>query len=86
MFALAATFTPEHRSLLILIQGYHDILSVLILTLCPESPPAGAFSPEGSPELAETLACAERVSLHLIRDSMTQDLDPVMGQLKCVPT
>ncbi|KAL5522754.1 hypothetical protein ACEPAG_8772 [Sanghuangporus baumii] len=46
-------------------QGYHDIISVLYLTL-PEE---------------EQLACAEKMSLHRLRDSMGKGLEPLLGLL-----
>ncbi|GAC77182.1 predicted GTPase activator protein [Moesziomyces antarcticus T-34] len=64
-------------------QGYHDILSVVLLTLASTSPLAsasGLFADDDQEALVELVA--ERISLHLIRDSMTPDLLPVMGQLK----
>ncbi|KAG6897058.1 hypothetical protein C0992_004377 [Termitomyces sp. T32_za158] len=47
-------------------QGYHDIVSVLYLTL---------------PEELQ-LACAEKISLHRVRDSMGPTLEPVLGLLR----
>ncbi|KAJ7155489.1 rab-GTPase-TBC domain-containing protein [Mycena crocata] len=47
-------------------QGYHDIVTVLLLT-CP-------------PELQ--LPCAEQLSLQRVRDSMGSTLDPVLGLLR----
>ena len=49
-------------------QGYHDIMSILLLVL-------------GDLELAK--ACAEKMSLHRLRDSMGPGLDPVLGYLRC---
>ncbi|KAL5522985.1 GYP8 [Sanghuangporus sanghuang] len=46
-------------------QGYHDIISVLYLTL-PEE---------------EQLACAEKMSLHRLRDAMGKGLEPLLGLL-----
>ncbi|KAL5498969.1 GYP8 [Sanghuangporus vaninii] len=46
-------------------QGYHDIISVLYLTL-PEE---------------EHLACAEKMSLHRLRDAMGKGLEPLLGLL-----
>ncbi|SJX65202.1 related to GYP8-GTPase-activating protein [Sporisorium reilianum f. sp. reilianum] len=57
-------------------QGYHDILSILLLALSP-SPSSPSPRDQAILELA-----ASRLSLHVIRDSMTRDLLPVMGQLK----
>lgn len=47
-------------------QGYHDIISVLFLTLPPDL----------------QLACAEKLSLHRVRDSMGSTLEPVLGLLR----
>ncbi|KAF5378866.1 hypothetical protein D9615_006927 [Tricholomella constricta] len=47
-------------------QGYHDIVSVLFLTL---------------PEDLQ-LQCAEKISLHRVRDSMGSTLEPVLGLLR----
>ncbi|KAK0203726.1 rab-GTPase-TBC domain-containing protein [Desarmillaria ectypa] len=47
-------------------QGYHDIISVLFLTL----PPDIQFS------------CAEKMSLHRVRDSMGHGLEPILGLLR----
>ncbi|ESK88537.1 tbc1 domain member 20 [Moniliophthora roreri MCA 2997] len=47
-------------------QGYHDIITVLFLTLPPEM----------------QLLCAEKLSLHRVRDSMGSTLEPVVGLLK----
>ncbi|TFK38258.1 rab-GTPase-TBC domain-containing protein [Crucibulum laeve] len=47
-------------------QGYHDIITVLFLTLPPEL----------------RLSCAEKFSLHRVRDSMGSSLEPVLGLLR----
>ncbi|PCH34972.1 hypothetical protein WOLCODRAFT_139669 [Wolfiporia cocos MD-104 SS10] len=47
-------------------QGYHDIVSVVYLTL-----------PEGL-----QLPCVEKLSLHRVRDSMGASLEPVVGLLR----
>ncbi|KAH9478599.1 TBC1 domain family member 20 [Psilocybe cubensis] len=47
-------------------QGYHDIVTVLFLTLPPEM----------------QLVCAEKLSLHRLRDSMGSGLEPVLGLLR----
>ncbi|KAF8512553.1 rab-GTPase-TBC domain-containing protein [Hysterangium stoloniferum] len=47
-------------------QGYHDIITVLFLTLPPEL----------------VLPCAEKLSLHRLRDSMGKGLEPLVGQLR----
>lgn len=73
--------TLSHFPSLSYFQGYHDILTVLLLTLSPEPPsPSHLFSSRRTQFILEL--SAERVSLFLIRDSMTRDLLPIMGQLK----
>ncbi|PBK67533.1 hypothetical protein ARMSODRAFT_989032 [Armillaria solidipes] len=47
-------------------QGYHDIVSVLFLTLPPEI----------------QFPCAEKMSLHRVRDSMGHGLEPILGLLR----
>lgn len=47
-------------------QGYHDIMTVIYLTLPREL----------------QLACAEKLSLHRLRDSMLHSLEPVLGLLR----
>ncbi|THV05368.1 hypothetical protein K435DRAFT_961136 [Dendrothele bispora CBS 962.96] len=47
-------------------QGYHDIITVIFLTLPSE----------------RQLACAEKISLHRVRDSMGSSLEPVLGLLR----
>jgi hypothetical protein len=49
-------------------QGFHDIITVLFLTL---------------PEELQ-LVCAEKISLHRLRDAMGKGLEPVLGLLRCV--
>ncbi|EIN08170.1 hypothetical protein PUNSTDRAFT_52640 [Punctularia strigosozonata HHB-11173 SS5] len=47
-------------------QGYHDVMTVLFLTLPSES----------------RLPCAEKMSLHRLRDAMGTSLEPIIGQLR----
>ncbi|KAF9051639.1 rab-GTPase-TBC domain-containing protein [Panaeolus papilionaceus] len=47
-------------------QGYHDIVTVIFLTLPPEL----------------HVACVEKLSLHRLRDSMGAGLEPVLGLLR----
>lgn len=47
-------------------QGYHDIVTVVLLTLPPEL----------------QLPCVEKLSLHRVRDSMGPTLEPVLGLLR----
>ncbi|TFY64550.1 hypothetical protein EVG20_g5909, partial [Dentipellis fragilis] len=49
-------------------QGYHDIITVLLLTLPPHA----------------QLRAAERLSLHRLRDSMGRTLEPLVGLLRYV--
>ncbi|KAF8636972.1 hypothetical protein AX17_003133 [Amanita inopinata Kibby_2008] len=56
----------RNRPKLSYFQGYHDIMTVLYLTLPPET----------------QLACAEKLSLHRLRDSMLPSLEPVIGLLR----
>ncbi|THH31072.1 hypothetical protein EUX98_g3118 [Antrodiella citrinella] len=55
----------RRRPALSYFQGYHDIVSVLFLTLPPEV----------------QLVCAEKLSLQRVRDSMGATLEPVVGLL-----
>ena len=69
------------------LQGYHDILSIILLTLNPTEPPSIVSERTESPwdsiqDRDLTLKACERISLHFVRDSMTENMDPVMGQLK----
>lgn len=50
------------------LKGFHDIVTVIFLTLPPEL----------------QLACAEKMSLHRLRDSMGKGLEPLLGLLRCV--
>ncbi|KAG5651878.1 hypothetical protein H0H81_007072 [Sphagnurus paluster] len=50
----------------VLYPGYHDVVSVIFLTL---------------PEEIQ-LACVEKISLHRVRDSMGATLEPVLGLLR----
>jgi hypothetical protein len=48
------------------VKGYHDIITVLFLTLPPDM----------------QLSCAEKLSLQRVRDSMCSSLEPVLGLLR----
>lgn len=48
------------------VQGYHDIITVLFLTLSE----------------SDQLLCAEKMSLHRLRDAMGKGLEPLMGLLQ----
>ncbi|EJD51797.1 hypothetical protein AURDEDRAFT_181399 [Auricularia subglabra TFB-10046 SS5] len=62
--AIVSTF--RRRPKLHYFQGYHDIVSVLFLTLPSESLPHAV----------------EKMSLHRLRDSMGNGLEPMIGQLR----
>jgi hypothetical protein len=61
-----AEHKPSAKSLPFCLQGYHDIVTVLFLTLPPEL----------------QLVCIEKLSLHRLRDSMGLGLEPVLGLLR----
>ncbi|KAH9815524.1 rab-GTPase-TBC domain-containing protein [Melampsora americana] len=75
-------------------QGYHDVVSVFLLTFVdlkvrtsPMIKTEGAILEESKPlDDSENLALLSRVvkrfTLHRIRDSMTTNLDPIMGYLR----
>ncbi|TFK19355.1 hypothetical protein FA15DRAFT_709065 [Coprinopsis marcescibilis] len=65
LFDLITTLFRKRRKLSYF-QGYHDIMTVISLTVPPE----------------HRLACAEKVSLHRVRDSMGASLEPVLGLLR----
>ncbi|CAD6890879.1 unnamed protein product [Tilletia controversa] len=71
----------QRRKALSYYQGYHDVLTVLLLTLLPDTnePDSVAAIPSIPPELH---LAAERLSLHWLRDAMTRNLDAVMGHLR----
>lgn len=59
-------------------QGYHDIISVLLTVLIPE--PGNIADAETA--LQVVVAASSRLSLHLLRDNMTVNMEPSMGHLK----
>jgi hypothetical protein len=50
----------------LLLQGYHDVITIIFLTLPSEM----------------HLPCAEKLSLHRVRDSMGAGLEPLLGLLR----
>ncbi|WFD41539.1 GTPase-activating protein gyp8 [Malassezia psittaci] len=64
-------------------QGFHDIASVLLLTLSPTLPEEGETWPsiEDQHFVQRSL---DKISLHVVRDSMSSNMDPILGQLKIV--
>jgi hypothetical protein len=59
-------------------QGYHDVISVLLVVLIPQA--EGIVDIEKS--LESVVEVASRLSLHLLRDNMTVNMEPTMGHLK----
>ena len=62
----------ENRKANEFLKGYHDIISVLVLTLAPS---------EGD-DLERLESAAEKLSLHRLRDAIGQDLEPLLGVLR----
>lgn len=65
-------------------QGFHDITTVLYLTLLSKAPRRRAekFTPEERAEWAELVRASEIVALCRTRDAMGKGLAPMMGMLK----
>lgn len=61
-------------------QGLHDIVAILLLTLCPGS----KEEPVSNDDLVKLQNVVNYVCLHFVRDSMTRDLMPAMSHLKVV--
>ena len=59
-------------------KGYHDVISVLYLTLQDSEQSSGLYPSE------LLVSCGEQMSLHRLRDSMGPGLDPLVGSLRCV--
>ena len=53
-------------------QGYHDIISVLVLTMAPSE----------SDDLERLESAAEKLSLHRLRDAMGPGMEPLVGMLR----
>ncbi|CAO1630148.1 unnamed protein product [Parajaminaea phylloscopi] len=64
-------------------QGYHDVLSVLLLVLCPREPQDKDVWRSES-EFVVALTAARRLSLFYLRDFMAEKIDPCLGWLKVV--
>lgn len=66
-------------------QGYHDVISTLLLVLSPHHPTqttseTGAWESKADFDLV--LEAGERLTLFFLRDFMTKGIDPCMGWLK----
>ncbi|WFD31905.1 GTPase-activating protein gyp8 [Malassezia sp. CBS 17886] len=60
-------------------QGFHDVVSVVLLTMC-----ASASDDASTAAFLRAQRVVDRLALHFVRDAMTQDLAPIMAQLKIV--
>ncbi|KAL7421346.1 GTPase-activating protein gyp8 [Cryptotrichosporon argae] len=63
-------------------QGFHDIVTVLYLTLLDAVPVPTEATPHDEAQWDALLRCAEAVSLCRVRDGMGAGLEPMMGLLK----
>jgi hypothetical protein len=84
---LIATVLQRHPRLSYF-QGFHDIATVLYLTLLSAAPrprsEEEALTPRDRAEWAELVRAAELVALCRTRDAMGKDLSPMMGMLRYV--
>ena len=55
-----------------ILQGYHDIISVLVLTMAPSE----------NDDIERLESAAEKLSLHRLRDAMGPGLEPLLGMLR----
>ncbi|KAG8913630.1 hypothetical protein FRC00_001965 [Tulasnella sp. 408] len=60
-------------------QGFHDVISVLYLTLHDSQE---NLQPDSTRPSELLLRCGEKISLHRLRDSMGSGLEPVVGYLR----
>jgi len=74
-------------------KGYHDVISLLLLTLSPDlsSQRFTVAGLDGTPAVWQSaeerdlvVQASSRLSLHWLRDYMTRGLDPALGGLKFV--
>lgn len=65
-------------------QGYHDVVSVLLCVLVPHSESRGEseIQPASQDALDAVVDVACRLSLHFLRDAMTENMTPTLGHLK----
>ena len=62
-------------------QGFHDLASVVLLTLCGDDG-EGVWPDDRAATTAQR--AVDRIALHVVRDAMAANLEPVLGQLKIV--
>lgn len=85
--AIALSFSASTHTIFAT-QGYHDVISVLLVCLSPTLPEThdaegGEEALWSSEEEGEMIAqAAERLSLHWLRDFMASNLEPALGALK----
>ncbi|KAG9027428.1 hypothetical protein FS837_004279, partial [Tulasnella sp. UAMH 9824] len=60
-------------------QGFHDVISVLYLTLHDSQ---DNLQPDSTRPSELLLKCGEKISLHRLRDSMGSGLEPLVGNLR----
>ena len=58
-------------------QGYHDLVAVILLTMCPDAS-------DWEAQQDQTQQLVDNVSLFFVRDSMCADMLPALGQLRIV--
>ncbi|PWN33160.1 uncharacterized protein FA14DRAFT_56297 [Meira miltonrushii] len=65
-------------------QGYHDVVSVLLCVMVPhlESREEDSIQPANQVTLEAVVDVACRLSLHFLRDAMTENMTPTLGHLK----
>lgn len=63
-------------------QGYHDVVSVLLLVFIPPTLHHEQGEAAGTDALEAVVSAASRISLHVLRDVMTENMTPTMGHLK----
>jgi len=71
-FQVLPSVDSENRRTNEFLQGYHDIISVLVLTMAPSE----------SDDLERLESAAEKLSLHRLRDAMGPGLEPLLGMLR----
>lgn len=63
-------------------QGYHDVISVLLCVMVPHPESKDEIQPADQDALEAVVDVACRLSLHFLRDAMTENMTPTLGHLK----
>ena len=71
-FQVLSSVASKNRRNNEFLQGYHDIISVLVLTMAPSE----------SDDIERLESAAEKLSLHRLRDAMGPGLEPLLGMLR----